>query len=176
MQPVSHVPHAATAAGAGPTPAAWPLFTGLGPLGALPTAPRLARMFTEMVLRGWGLGALEDTAVLIVSELTTNVVRAAVGPGGSPQYDDDGRLPVCWLRLMAGAALVGIEVWDNLPAAYGAPAQRRAAATEESGRGLSIVEGLSLAWGWEPVPGMAAKRTWAVLPVHPQQAEGNPAA
>jgi hypothetical protein len=32
------------------TAAAWPLFAGLGPLGALPTAPRLARVFTGLVL------------------------------------------------------------------------------------------------------------------------------
>jgi hypothetical protein len=152
--------------GQGPGGVAWPLFTGLGPVGALPTAPRLARMFTEMALRGWGLSAVEDNAILVVSEFTTNVVRAATGPDGSPLYDGDGLLPVCWLRLMADADVLAVEVWDTLPAARGGPVPRVPTSDDESGRGLSIVGALSLTWGWEPVPGLRAKRTWAVLDVH----------
>src|SRR5258707_15328442 len=35
----------------------WPMFAGLGPLGALPSAPRLVRRFPPMGLAGWGLAA-----------------------------------------------------------------------------------------------------------------------
>ena len=46
----------------------WPLTSDLGPLGALPTAPRLARGFIGVVLNGWGLGSLIETTELVVSE------------------------------------------------------------------------------------------------------------
>lgn len=144
---------------------AWPLFSGLGPVGALPTAPRLARAFSTLILKSWHLAALEDTAALIVSELSTNVVRAAQDREGNPVYGSDGRLPVMWLRLMADRALLGIEVWDSLPVTAGAPALRRADPAADSGRGLAIVASLSLKWGWERVPGGQEKRTWAVLAI-----------
>ena len=40
---------------------------------------------------------------------------------------------------------------------------RHAAPDAESGRGLEIVASLSIDWGWEQVPGMGGKRTWALL-------------
>lgn len=165
-----------TAASARPVPAggrrrrpgtglAWPLFSGLGPMGALSTAPRLARAFTTMILASWDLAAVEDTTVLIVSELTTNVVRAAQDEDGRPAYTSDGGLPVLWLRLMTDGALLGIEVWDTLPAAVGGPSPRQADPDAESGRGLGIVEALSLDWGWDRFPGTDKKCTWAVLKI-----------
>jgi hypothetical protein len=51
--------------GARPVPAAmtrtgqktsWPLLAHLGPLGALPTAPRVARCLTRVILTTWGIG------------------------------------------------------------------------------------------------------------------------
>jgi hypothetical protein len=147
------------------TRSAWPLFSGLGPVGALPTAPGLARAFAVLVLASWDLATMKDETILIVSELTTNVVHAAQKEDGSPAYNGDGRLPAMWMRLMSDRAELGIEVWDTLPAAAGTPALRHADPGAESGRGLEIVAGLSLAWGWEPVPGSQAKRTWAILPV-----------
>lgn len=53
----------------------WPLLAHLGPLGALPTAPRVARCLTRVILTTWGIDGLADTAELIVSELTTNSSR-----------------------------------------------------------------------------------------------------
>jgi hypothetical protein len=148
-----------------PSEGAWPLFSGLGPLAALPTAPRLARAFTAMVLSGWGLAAMTDTGSLIVSEFASNVARAAEGPGGSPVYNEKGRMPVLWLRLMADPALLGIEVWDSLPPEVGVPVLRHADPDAEWGRGLAIVAALSQAWGWEPVPARRVKRTWAVVAI-----------
>ena len=142
---------------------AWPLLTGLGPIAALPTAPGLARAFTAMVLSSWGMAMMMDTGTLIVSELASNVVRAAEGPGGSPVYDKEGRVPVVWLRLMADPALLGIEVWDSLPPGSGVPMLRHADPDAEFGRGLGIVAALSQDWGWERVPARRVKRTWAVV-------------
>ena len=67
----------------------WPLTSYLGPLGALPTAPRLARGFVVQVLTSWGLTESLDVLELIASELATNVVRAATDADGTPRYDFD---------------------------------------------------------------------------------------
>ena len=142
---------------------AWPLFAGLGPLGALPTVPRLARAFSVLVLAGWGLGDLTEDCELIASELTSNVIRSATGPDGHPRYDDQGRLPLLWLRLLAGRMRLRIEVWDNLAPKLGEPVQRHVSTTDESGRGLEIIGGLSQDWGWDYIPGHNAKRVWALL-------------
>jgi anti-sigma regulatory factor (Ser/Thr protein kinase) len=141
----------------------WPLTSDLGPLGALPTAPRLARGFISVVLNGWGLDALIETTELVVSELTTNVVRAVTGPDGSLRYDAEGKLPLLWVRLSSDRARLMIEVWDTLPATLGAPAMRHPGEEEESGRGLELIEALSDDWSWETVPGWHGKRVWAIL-------------
>ena len=36
----------------------WPLTSDLGPLGALPTVPSMARGFVDVTLSGWGLDGL----------------------------------------------------------------------------------------------------------------------
>jgi anti-sigma regulatory factor (Ser/Thr protein kinase) len=143
----------------------WPLTSDLGPLGALPTVPRLARGFVSATLDDWGLGALTDVIELLVSELSTNVVRASTGPDGSLRYDEDGKPPLLWLRLLCDRAQLMIEVWDTLPAAFGAPVTRHPDPDEESGRGLEIIETLAEDWGWETVPGWGGKKVWAVLKV-----------
>lgn len=141
----------------------WSLSSNLGPLGALPTAPSLARGFVTAVLEGWGMTVLADTTELITSELTTNVVRAATGPDERLQYDDEGGLPLLWLRLLSDGALLMIEVWDNLPAVLGAPVVQDAGDEDETGRGLHMVDVLAEDWGWEKVAGWDGKRVWALL-------------
>jgi hypothetical protein len=142
----------------------WPLYAGLGPLGALPTVPRLARTFCAMALRGWGQGDLIDDCEVIASELTGNVVRTATGPDGLPRYGDQGLLPLLWVRLLSNRTQVRVETWDNLPLECGVPVQRRATATDECGRGLEMVDRLSNEWGWDHLPAHAAKCVWAILP------------
>jgi hypothetical protein len=143
---------------------AWPLFAGLGPLGALPPVPRLARAFTRLVLASWGLGHLTDDSELITSELTSNVIRAATGEDGHPRYDSRGRLPLLWLRLLSDhTGRLRLEVWDNVPLDLGVPLPRQAAQLDENGRGLDIVAELSKDWGWDHIPAHNAKRVWALL-------------
>ena len=141
----------------------WSLSSNLGPLGALPTAPSLARGFVSAVLEGWGMSPLAHTTQLIASELTTNVVRAATDPEGAPLYDEESGLPLLWLRLLSDGASVMIEVWDNLPAVLGAPVVQHASPDDESGRGLQMVDILTEDWGWEKVSGWDGKRVWALL-------------
>ena len=142
----------------------WPLTSDLGPLGALPTVPRLARGFVSVTLNEWGLDALADVTELLVSEMSTNVVRASTTPDGMLRYDD-GKIPLLWIRLLSDRVRLMIEVWDTLPASLGAPVARHPDADEESGRGLEIIENLAEDWGWETVPGWAGKKVWAVLKV-----------
>jgi hypothetical protein len=148
--------------------------SGLGPLGALPTAPGLARAFTVMVLGGWGMSGMADTGRLIVSEFATNVVQAATAGDGTPIYRSDSRLTELWLRLSSDRAVLRVEVLDNLPPAAGVPVLRQAGPDQESGRGLGLVHAQSLKWGWHPVPGLAAKSVWAVLSLRqePDTAKG----
>jgi len=141
----------------------WLLSSDLGPLGALPTAPSLARGFVNVTLRDWGLDGLTDVTELLVSELSTNVVRAATGPDGAPRYAEDGNLPLLWIRLVSDGSRLMIEVWDTVPTALGAPIARHPEPDEESGRGLEIIEMLAEDWGWETVPGWSGKKVWAVL-------------
>jgi anti-sigma regulatory factor (Ser/Thr protein kinase) len=143
----------------------WPLTSSLGPLGALPTVPRLARGFVSVTLDNWGLGALTDVTELLVSELSTNVVRAATAPDGLARYDDEGKLPLLWIRLLCDRERLLVEVWDTLPTAFGAPVTRHPDTSEESGRGLEIIETLAEDWGWETVPGWTGKKVWAMLKV-----------
>jgi anti-sigma regulatory factor (Ser/Thr protein kinase) len=146
----------------------WPLTSFLGPIGALPTAPRVARGFVLAVLSEWGMAEPVDVLELIVSEFVTNVVQAATGPDELPRYAPDGGLHVIWLRLLSDRRQLMLEVWDNLPAALGAPVARRADDSDESGRGLDMVEMLSQEWGWEGARDQPGKRVWAVLSVKPE--------
>jgi hypothetical protein len=141
----------------------WPLTSDLGPVGALPTAPSLSRGFVSATLRGWGLDDLSDITELLVSKLSTNVVRASTNPDGSPRYTAEGQLPVLWIRLLSDRARLLIEVWDTVPATLGAPVARHPQPEEESGRGLEIIETLAEDWGWESVPGWPGKKVWALL-------------
>lgn len=140
----------------------WPLFSHLGPLGALPTVPRVGRRYVGVVLSQWGLSVLSDTAELIVSELATNAVGASSSPDGRPLYEG-GRLAVIHLRLLSDRVRLLIEVWDSVPEVHGAPVARRAGEYDESGRGLTIVDSASERWGWRRVPGWRGKVTWALL-------------
>jgi hypothetical protein len=143
----------------------WLLSSDLGPLGALPTAPSLSRGFVNVTLGDWGLAGLADVTELLVSELSTNVVRAATGPDGTPRYSEDGKLPLLWIRLLSDGSRLRIEVWDTVPTALGAPVARHPEPEEESGRGLEIIEMLTEDWGWETVPGWSGKMVWAALKV-----------
>ena len=120
-------------------------------LGALPTTPGCARAWTRQVLAEWQLPALSDAAELIVSELTTNAMRAC-------------RLldrPVIRLTLILNHSELAIAVHDHCP---GAPEPRNAAADDENGRGLLMVEAVSTRSGWHTFQdGAPGKVVWAVL-------------
>ncbi len=103
---------------------------------ALPAAAPAAGMARRRVhdaLALWGLGHLDETATLLVSELVGNAVRHA--------RTDESRLE---LRLEAAGTWLRIEVSDGDPRP---PRPRAPAGLEESGFGFVLVEALADKWG-----------------------------
>jgi len=93
-------------------------------------APRRSRAFIREHLDEWGASQCEHEAVLVVSELVTNVVRHA---------HTDIHLHAEW-----NAVTLRVEVRDGssvLPAI--------ADLEDEHGRGLRLVQQLASAWGVE---------------------------
>jgi anti-sigma regulatory factor (Ser/Thr protein kinase) len=110
-----------------------------------PEAAGVLRGYTTGVLAGRGWDDAIDTAVLLVSELVTNVVRHAAGP--------------CALTItFRGPDVVELAVED---ADTRMPAPRSARPLDEAGRGLLLVEALAAGWGVRRLPG--GKATWLTL-------------
>lgn len=116
-------------------------------LAAMPSAVGRARAYTRWVLDTWQLSEMADTAELLVSELLTNAVRAT---GMVDEAADErllaGKVNPVYLSLSVLAETLLIEVWDvsSTP-----PLRRVAADTDESGRGLLLVQTLAKEWGCE---------------------------
>ena len=107
-------------------------------LASEPAAAAEARSFTRARLPLWGMEALTEDALAVVSELAANAVNA-VSPG---------------LR---------ISVWDVGP---GHPAPADAGPSAETGRGLIIIDALTHSnWGWWPTPRSGGKVVHATLTV-----------
>ncbi|MEU0105559.1 SpoIIE family protein phosphatase [Streptomyces sp. NPDC006251] len=92
-------------------------------------------------LTDWGLDETAFAAELILSELITNAMRHGAGP--------------IRVRLLYGRTLI-CEVSDT---SNTAPHLRRAASTDEGGRGLFLVAQLSQSWGTRYLP--EGKVIWA---------------
>jgi hypothetical protein len=127
---------------------AWPLRYVLPPMGALPTAPRAARAHVRDVLSAWGLPQFTDSAILVASELVTNVVRQCHDASGQPRYTG-GRLPIVQLSMFSDRARLLIAVYDQAP---GIPVQRNPGTNAETGRGLAMIATLGT-WDWHPAEG-----------------------
>jgi anti-sigma regulatory factor (Ser/Thr protein kinase) len=118
---------------------------------ALPTsrdAPRQARAFAVTALDellGNHADITDDTA-LIVSELVANAV------------DADASSVMVSLDVHHSHVRVAVE--DD---GAGTPTLRNAAATDDHGRGLAIVAGLSEGWGVQPL--QRGKQVWADVSV-----------
>lgn len=103
-------------------------------------AVRRAREVVRRTLLEWGLEALEDTSVLLVSELVTNSMRYAHGPIG--------------VRMVRGSSLL-VEVSDPLP---DPPRERSALPDDEGGRGIRLVAREARRWGTRHGP--MGKTVW----------------
>ncbi|MBG0856996.1 SpoIIE family protein phosphatase [Streptomyces spinoverrucosus] len=110
----------------------------------LPADPALVsdvRASAVRQLADWGLDEVAFAAELVLSELVTNAIRHGSGP--------------IRVRLLRDRALI-CEVSDT---SNTAPHLRRAASTDEGGRGLFLVAQLSQGWGTRYTP--EGKVIWA---------------
>jgi anti-sigma regulatory factor (Ser/Thr protein kinase) len=131
----------------------WPCRWGLE-LDDHPDAISRARKRISDVLAEWGFSSLVDDVVLVASELTANAAKSA---------QVHGKTDPIRLWLLANSTRVAILVSD--PGA-GIPQVCVAAADDESGRGLMIVEALSAQWGWDHSSAPSeGKVVWALLEI-----------
>ena len=107
---------------------------------------RLARQATRAVLTAWRLAHVEETAVLLVSELVTNAVRHA---RGTDVVTVDLHAERTWLR---------IEVLDT---DRHWPQPRVPDRFDESGFGFVLVDALAGRWGVRETE--TGKAVWAEL-------------
>ena len=91
-----------------------------------------ARAQAREVLPGWGLGGHVRLAELVISELVTNALNHGDGPIA--------------LRLSYAGGDLRVEVHDH---GTGRPVRRHAAADDECGRGLELLDGLIALHGGE---------------------------
>jgi hypothetical protein len=104
----------------------------------------VARRFAREQLEGWGLEALVETTVLVISELVTNAILHG------------GRGAV--VTLTANPSRLRAEVRDG---SASEPVMRSYSETAITGRGMVIVDALASAWGSYPVDG--GKVVWFEL-------------
>ena len=103
-----------------------------------------ARRFATSVLRGASASTLEAIE-LMVSELATNCIR----------HTDSG----FDLTIIRDGPDIRVEATDG---AGGTPTMRSPKPTDESGRGLKIVDMLSARWGVQP-RASAGKTVWFMI-------------
>src|SRR6516164_8254886 len=125
------------------------------PIGSFPRdaglACRGAREFTGQTLRGWGLPVLAEDAAVIVSELVTNALLHGCARGAAADQVE--------LLLWRRAGQMVCAVTDPGPQP---PVLVSAAPLAEAGRGLQVVQALSVTWGWTRL-GRRRKMVWAAL-------------
>ncbi|MFC8826677.1 ATP-binding protein [Streptomyces sp. NPDC057137] len=126
---------------------------------ALPTAVSCARAFAACTLRWWGAAHVMDDALLVVSELVTNAVKATGPRTPTPTWTDVTAQHILGVQLRVDGLSLYVEVWDSgrEVIAAGAPTL-----DDEGGRGLLIVQTLATRWGtYRPPAG--GKIVWAEL-------------
>jgi serine/threonine-protein kinase RsbW len=107
---------------------------------------RLARQVTREALAAWGLGHVEETAVLLVSELVTNAVRHATS---TDAITLELEVVHTWLRIEAYRSRPGLA----LP--------RTTGEFDESGYEFALVDSLADRWGVRET--VTGKTAWAEL-------------
>jgi anti-sigma regulatory factor (Ser/Thr protein kinase) len=110
----------------------------------------MARRLVRAALDHRGLGNYADDAEIIASELVTNAIQHV-----SP--DPAGKIGVTLMRVWSEEA-VAVVVTDSSPIP---PVRPKTTADSEYGRGLQVVEALSVYWDWHPEDG--GKAVYAIL-------------
>jgi anti-sigma regulatory factor (Ser/Thr protein kinase) len=107
-------------------------------------AAGLARRFVRTRLAEWELDDLLDTAVLLTSEVVTNVI---VHTASSPS-----------LQLTRAGGGIRVTVLDDSPVP---PRLRGHSSNATTGRGLRMLQELADDWGWSPTGN--GKAVWFTL-------------
>ncbi|ETA03174.1 ATP-binding protein [Frankia sp. B2] len=108
-----------------------------------------ARASTVRTLTAWSVDAdTVDVAELVACELASNAVKTSHPDGGVAL-----RLTVCY-------AVLTVEMWD---ASTAPPVLTVAQPDQENGRGLALVDAVSLRWAWY-LGRTGGKVVWAQLP------------
>jgi anti-sigma regulatory factor (Ser/Thr protein kinase) len=115
-------------------------------------SPMAARNVTKVTLTEWSLGLLYEDAAVIVSELATNAVRHGLG------NDPAETLRLILIRYRSHFVCIVTDPIDE------PPSLQEPDHVAESGRGLHIIDAISRAWGWTPLPG-GGKAVWAALAI-----------
>ncbi|MCU1601900.1 MAG: protein phosphatase [Frankiales bacterium] len=110
-----------------------------------PVSVGRARRFVAECLAAWDVTDPDGVAPLVVSELVTNALRHGRG----------------FVTLVVGRRLDRI-VLSVMDGSREVAEPGFAGPLEEAGRGLHLVETLSLAWGSQVLP--EGKRVWAEVP------------
>lgn len=110
-----------------------------------PRSAGAARHFVEDYVRGHVSPETSDVAVLLTSELVTNVIVHARTPLRLDVFLED--------------AEVRVAVMDDVPQP---PRRRNPADARMTGRGINLVATLAAAWGIDPTP--PGKTVWFLLP------------
>nr|WP_153457082.1 ATP-binding protein [Streptomyces smaragdinus] len=119
-----------------------------------------ARKFTMSTLRHWELDRLCDDVALVVSELVTNALRHAL-PGATAVNGSSPAEPPVRLHIMRWSSRLVCAVRDP---SSDSPVAGEADFSEESGRGLFLVNSFSDSWGWHPLTGtLRGKVVWALF-------------
>ncbi|MEU5098408.1 ATP-binding protein [Streptomyces sp. NPDC020996] len=128
-------------------------------LSSTPRGARLARLLTVQQLDAWGWPpacTVSESAALVVAELTANAVTHGRAQGRGFRLT---------LTVQASDAdTLRVEVTDARGDRAPRPRTTAPEPVAESGRGLLLVEALTVSWGWEPWP-PSGKTVWARLPL-----------
>jgi hypothetical protein len=126
--------------------------------GAGAESVQVARDFTAATLRRWGVADRREDIVIVMSELLTNALRHTLPcPGAWPRW------PVRLGLLQPGPWLLCAvsDPSDEIPE------PREPGWTDETGRGLHVVESLCDEWGCT-APCPRGKVVWAMFATSPR--------
>ena len=127
--------------------------------GAGAESVRVARDFTAATLQRWGVADRSEDIVMVVSELLTNALRYTVPCPG-----------VAWPRWPVRLGLLQPGPWVLCAISDPSdevPAPREPCWSDESGRGLHVVESLCDEWGCTS-PTARGKVVWATFATSPR--------
>ena len=137
------------------------------------TAVREARRVVQQVLGTWRADEIFDDVVLVASELVANALRHGV------QVEQPRVRPVLPPIDQAGVRISLVSTGSHVICAVADPSEappvrRSVDPLAGSGRGLQLVESLSLCWGWTVLDGYGdgvsagakhGKSVWAIFPL-----------